>query len=59
MLAMDEHRYTDAETAFKKAIEVSVRAETKINTKINLGICIASTQPFQAALGAESRVLPG
>jgi hypothetical protein len=25
-------------------------------SKINLGICIAPTQPFRAALGAESRV---
>jgi hypothetical protein len=25
-------------------------------TKIHLGICIAPTQPFRAALGAESRV---
>jgi hypothetical protein len=27
--------------------------------QINWGICIVPTQPFQAALGAESRVYPG
>jgi hypothetical protein len=31
----------------------------KQTCKINLGICIAPSQPFLVALGAESRVLPG
>jgi hypothetical protein len=38
--------------------EVKDGVKAKITTlnKINLGICIALTQPFRAALGAESRV---
>jgi hypothetical protein len=45
------------------ATTVSHASETRIhimyiNKKLNLGICIAPTQPFRAALGAESNVLP-
>jgi hypothetical protein len=43
-------------------ISVSVWRHSDVEIKKkkkNWGICIAPTQPFRAALGAERRVLPG
>jgi hypothetical protein len=57
VLLMPNKKFGKSTVTYKTSlVSAGASLSLPLDKKINLGICIAPTQPFRAALGAESKV---